>query len=351
MKRAMPTTNTWRRPSRSPIRAPSSSRPPKVERVDVLDPGEAGGGEAEVGADVGQRGDHHRGVEDDHQVAAEDDREHHRRVGGPRGPARRAEARFRSWEVMRGKSFGEVGGVLKWSHPPGNSEGASASMEHYTEAASVLSRKICRWLCDPRHHDRPDLTALAARPKRADARRNYDKLVAAAREVFAEQGTDATLEEISRRAGVGIGTLYRHFPARENLVEAAYLDGVEEVCAAVATHDGEEPWEALTGWLLEFVAFAATKRVLADEMFAVHRPRRPRLQVLRRRHLRRRRAAAAARPGGGRRPRRRRHRPTSPRWSAASPACAPSRPTRSNASSRSPSTASARPPRHRIRPS
>ena len=89
-----------------------------------------------------------------------------------------------------------------------------------------------------------------------------------AREVFAEQGSAATLEEISRRAGVGIGTLYRHFPTRENLVEAAYLDGVEEICAAVARHDGEDPWDALTGWLLELVGFAATKRVLADEMFA-----------------------------------------------------------------------------------
>jgi len=113
------------------------------------------------------------------------------------------------------------------------------------------------------------VTALPDRPKRADARRNYDKLVAAAREVFAEQETDATLEEISRRAGVGIGTLYRHFPARENLVEAAYYDGVEEIAAAVSRHEGEEPWEALTGWLREVVAFAATKRVLADEMFAV----------------------------------------------------------------------------------
>jgi AcrR family transcriptional regulator len=118
----------------------------------------------------------------------------------------------------------------------------------------------------------PDTTtpppALAERPKRADARRNYDKLVTTAREVFAEQGSDATLEEISRRAGVGIGTLYRHFPAREDLVEAAYLDGVEEMCAAVAKHEGEDPWEALKGWLLELVGFAATKRVLADEMFA-----------------------------------------------------------------------------------
>lgn len=114
----------------------------------------------------------------------------------------------------------------------------------------------------------PAPPALAERPKRADARRNYDKLVTTAREVFGEQGSDATLEEISRRAGVGIGTLYRHFPTREDLVEAAYLDGVEEICAAVARHDGEDPWEALKGWLLELVGFAATKRVLADEMFA-----------------------------------------------------------------------------------
>jgi AcrR family transcriptional regulator len=120
----------------------------------------------------------------------------------------------------------------------------------------------------------PDITApkppaLAERPKRADARRNYDKLVTTAREVFAEQGSDATLEEISRRAGVGIGTLYRHFPARENLVEAAYFDGVEEMCAAVARHEGEDPWDALKGWLLELVGFAATKRVLADEMLTL----------------------------------------------------------------------------------
>ena len=78
-----------------------------------------------------------------------------------------------------------------------------------------------------------DATALPDRPKRADARRNYDKLVAAAREVFAEQETGATLEEISKRAGVGIGTLYRHFPRREDLLEATYLGGVEEICAAV----------------------------------------------------------------------------------------------------------------------
>lgn len=111
------------------------------------------------------------------------------------------------------------------------------------------------------------VTALAARPKRADARRNYDKLVVAARQAFAAEGSGATLEEISKRAGVGIGTLYRHFPQREDLLEAAYLGSVEEICAAAAKYADLPPWEALTGWLGEFVAFAATKRALAEEMF------------------------------------------------------------------------------------
>lgn len=113
-----------------------------------------------------------------------------------------------------------------------------------------------------------DLEALAGRPKRADARRNYDKLVGAAREAFAEEGSDATLEEISKRAGVGIGTLYRHFPRREDLLEATYLGGVEEISAAAAEYADLAPWEALTGWLGEFVSFAATKRALVEEMFA-----------------------------------------------------------------------------------
>lgn len=114
----------------------------------------------------------------------------------------------------------------------------------------------------------PDLTAIAPRPKRADARRNYDKLVTAAREVFAEQDSEATLEEISRRAGVGIGTLYRHFPQRTDLLEAAYLESVQEICDSVADYADLPPWEALTGWLREFVSFATTKRALSDEMFA-----------------------------------------------------------------------------------
>jgi AcrR family transcriptional regulator len=107
---------------------------------------------------------------------------------------------------------------------------------------------------------------LVTRPKRADARRNYEKVLAAAREAFAEGGESTALEEIARRAGVGIGTLYRHFPNRQALVEALYLDEVEEVCRSAAELDGGDPWEALERWFERFIAYMATKRALAAEL-------------------------------------------------------------------------------------
>jgi AcrR family transcriptional regulator len=107
---------------------------------------------------------------------------------------------------------------------------------------------------------------LLTRPQRADARRNYEKVLAAAREAFAEGGESTALEEIARRAGVGIGTLYRHFPNRQALVEALYLDEVEEVCRTAAALDGADPWEALNGWFERFIAYLATKRALAHEL-------------------------------------------------------------------------------------
>jgi AcrR family transcriptional regulator len=112
------------------------------------------------------------------------------------------------------------------------------------------------------------VTSLAQRPQRADARRNYEKLVAAAREVFAEDGTSASLEDIARRAHVGIGTLYRHFPTRLHLLEAVYVDEVEAICRSAADLAHLEPWDALAAWLRAFVGFAATKRALAEEMLA-----------------------------------------------------------------------------------
>jgi AcrR family transcriptional regulator len=107
---------------------------------------------------------------------------------------------------------------------------------------------------------------LVARPKRADARRNYEKVLAAAREAFAEGGESTALEEIARRAGVGIGTLYRHFPSRQALLEALYADEVEELCrSATALEDGD-PWEALSGWFERFIGYMATKQALVGEL-------------------------------------------------------------------------------------
>lgn len=105
------------------------------------------------------------------------------------------------------------------------------------------------------------------RPMRADARRNYDRLVVAARAVFREHGTEATFEEIARRAGVGIGTLYRHFPTRLSLAETVYRADVDELSVAAKEAVGELPaWDALTTWTSRWVDTAATKRVIFAEL-------------------------------------------------------------------------------------
>jgi AcrR family transcriptional regulator len=108
--------------------------------------------------------------------------------------------------------------------------------------------------------------ALLSRPKRADARRNYEKVLVAAREAFAEGGESTSLEEIARRAGVGIGTLYRHFPSRQALIEALYVNEVEDVSRSAAELQGAEPWEALYAWLERVIAYMGTKQALAAEL-------------------------------------------------------------------------------------
>jgi AcrR family transcriptional regulator len=100
--------------------------------------------------------------------------------------------------------------------------------------------------------------------RRADARRNYERLVAAAREVFDERGVDAPLDEIARRAGIGNATMYRHFPTRRELIIAVYADEVAALCAeGEALLEDEEPGDALFRWLRVFVAHVAAKRELA----------------------------------------------------------------------------------------
>jgi AcrR family transcriptional regulator len=107
-------------------------------------------------------------------------------------------------------------------------------------------------------------------PMRADARRNRGLLLAAALEAFTERGADdASLEEIARRAGVGIGTLYRHFPGRAALLEAVYTDQVAALCQrAGELAASEPPGAALAAWMREMVEFGATKQNLTSALAA-----------------------------------------------------------------------------------
>lgn len=90
------------------------------------------------------------------------------------------------------------------------------------------------------------------RPMRADARRNYERLLKVAAEAFAEHGENASLDDIAKRAGVGSGTLYRHFPTRQALLEAAYVDRIEAMTVRADELAGElPPGEALAAWLHE----------------------------------------------------------------------------------------------------
>jgi AcrR family transcriptional regulator len=105
------------------------------------------------------------------------------------------------------------------------------------------------------------------RPLRADARRNHDLLVEAARKIFADQGGGASMEAIAKQAGVGVGTLYRHFPKRIDVVEAVYRDDVD-VLVGVAQSDAvaSDRWAALEAWLRAYVSYARSKRTFLNEL-------------------------------------------------------------------------------------
>jgi AcrR family transcriptional regulator len=104
----------------------------------------------------------------------------------------------------------------------------------------------------------------APRRRRADARRNVDALLEAARTVFDTSGVDAPAKEITDRAGVGVGTLYRHFPQRSDLVKAVVESGIDAVAeAGPALAAAFPPAEALTRWIDRFTQLLATKRGLA----------------------------------------------------------------------------------------
>ncbi|MCW2894672.1 MAG: hypothetical protein QOG28_3500 [Trebonia sp.] len=104
------------------------------------------------------------------------------------------------------------------------------------------------------------------RPHRADAARNFDAILAAGRKAFAAGGADVSLEDVAFQAGVGVATLYRNFPSREDLAEAVYVTEVDELCRYGDRLTRGEPWAALVSWLRRFVAYLGTKRILLDAL-------------------------------------------------------------------------------------
>jgi AcrR family transcriptional regulator len=102
--------------------------------------------------------------------------------------------------------------------------------------------------------------------KRADAERNRDKIITVARAAFAEPEAEVSMAEISRRAGVGMATLYRNFPGRRELLEALYTEEVDAICKAAETPGGQTPGASLACWLRELFAFFASKRHIASEL-------------------------------------------------------------------------------------
>jgi AcrR family transcriptional regulator len=96
--------------------------------------------------------------------------------------------------------------------------------------------------------------------KRADAARNRERILEAARTAFAATGAETSMAEIARRSGVGTATLYRNFATRRELLEALLVDEVDEVCAAAATVEGDSPEDRLTTWLRRFFRYVTTKR-------------------------------------------------------------------------------------------
>jgi AcrR family transcriptional regulator len=121
---------------------------------------------------------------------------------------------------------------------------------------------------------------------RADAQRNRDRIVEVAREVFREQGYDASLDLVAKRAGVGAGTLYRHFPTRENLVDAimqSWVDRVDESVGKVLAHEGP-PRELLLAWLRAYVALVSLHKggaaKITSAMGRDDSPISPKCQVL-----------------------------------------------------------------------
>lgn len=118
-------------------------------------------------------------------------------------------------------------------------------------------------------------TGPAGVPRRADAERNRSRILDAARAAFAEPGPAVSMAEVSRRAGVGMATLYRNFPGRKELLEGLYVDDVDALCASADTFTGGTPADTVDRWLRQFIAFVASKHDIAVELLEQTAPQSP----------------------------------------------------------------------------
>ena len=117
---------------------------------------------------------------------------------------------------------------------------------------------------------KPVKKAVTARKPRADAQRNRDHLLAVAKAVFTRAGTEINLDDVAKQAGLGVGTLYRHFPTRDALVEAVYRAEIEGLAAAAARlSQAHAPLEALREWMRLFVDYIGTKNLIAPALNAM----------------------------------------------------------------------------------
>src|SRR3954451_21847302 len=270
---AMPKTNVRRRPRMSPMRAPSSSSPPNVSAYALWTHDSVAGEKSRRSAMLGSAVIT--------TVASRMIMRYVARitprmsVGFGRAPASGADS---AWRARPGKRVRSKTGLSRLEElhfnrrmSPLVSEASSGYTPHYSGGSLRFVKAAQRKMTSPP----TEQVQLSKRPKRADALRNYEKLVAAGREAFTEADRSASLEDVARRAGVGIGTLYRHFPTRTDLVQAIYVDEVEALSRSAGELAADvDPWEALTAWLGRFVGYVATKQALADELFAVTDPER-----------------------------------------------------------------------------
>jgi AcrR family transcriptional regulator len=113
-------------------------------------------------------------------------------------------------------------------------------------------------------------TQKTVRKPRSDAKRNRERILEVATQVFTRRGADASMDEIAKRAKVGPGTLYRHFPSRDELLATVYITEVEKLSAAQKKLSAElPPIEALRAWLLVFIDYIAAKKIIAPALNAM----------------------------------------------------------------------------------